>query len=107
MRANRLRTAREMAGLTQEDLAKRTQLGQKQIWRYENGENDPSGNIIAALAKELNVSADYLLGLTDDPSGHLTLDLLSPVEQQLIMAQRRGDLKELLRLLAQTGEGPG
>ena len=38
-----------------------------QSYIYEKKEVTPSAELILKLAKAFNVSADYLLGLTDDP----------------------------------------
>ena len=35
--------------------------------RYENGEREPSASIITSIADFFNVSADYLLGRSDEP----------------------------------------
>lgn len=67
MRGDRLREARQ---LTQRELAARCGLGEKQIWRYENNESDPTGDYVARIARELEVSADYLLGLAEKPTDH-------------------------------------
>jgi len=37
------------------------------VGKYEVGENDPTGYILKSLAEQLQVTTDYLLGLTDDP----------------------------------------
>ena len=36
--------------------------------KYETGENDIPTAILIKLAKYYNVSVDYILGLTDNPS---------------------------------------
>ena len=69
-------------------------LGEKQIWRYENGDNDPTADVLILISKHLSISVDYLLGLTDDPSGHITEEDLSPMERRLIQALRQGRLIE-------------
>ena len=35
--------------------------------RYASGEREPSASTVATLAQFFNVSADYLLGLSDEP----------------------------------------
>ena len=62
----RVRSAREAAGLTQEDLAHHIGVRLNTIARLEQGRiQDLSGENIARLADALSVSADYLLGRTD------------------------------------------
>ena len=56
-----LREARK--GLTQEKVAKLVNIDTSAITRYENGITEPSLNTLIKLAKALNVSTDYLLGV--------------------------------------------
>lgn len=67
LRTDRLRQMRLIAGYSQEKLSEIVGIGSRQIWRYENGENVPDADVLAAIATTLGVSADYLLGLTDEP----------------------------------------
>src|SRR5579871_2908744 len=69
MLIHRLRETRERKGLSQKQLALLCGLGINQISRYENGATDPASHILQKLATSLGVSADYLLGLTDEPIG--------------------------------------
>lgn len=99
MIADRIREARKEAGHTQTSLAELLNINYKNISRWESGEYIPEAESIAELAKALNVSADYLLGLTDDPKRAARESELSPQEQEIIMALRRGDLKTALRAI--------
>ncbi len=62
----RLKELREEAGLSQIALAKATNTSQRNISRWENGENEPTMSFLIELAKFFNVSIDYLTGYTDD-----------------------------------------
>lgn len=95
MRGDRLREVREARHLSQRELAALCGFGENQIHRYENGGN-LNADTLAVLAKHLDVTADYLLGLTDEPTGHITEDDLSPMERKLISAVRRGMITEAL-----------
>ncbi len=101
MRGDRLRWARERMGLSQRDLALRCGLGERQIWRYENGDTDPNTSILITIAKELSVTSDFLLGLADDPKGEITEDDLSEMERKLIAAFRNGQIVEALNIAAE------
>lgn len=101
MRGDRLKQERERRGLSQQELADRARSSQSQIWKYENEQSDPTGDVLIRIAKELECSVDYLLGLVDDPHGHLKVKELSPTEQELLAAYRRGDLSEALIILSQ------
>lgn len=64
--AQRIRTRRRMLELSQRELAKRTGYTQAQISKYERGENEPSIEMVFMMAKILETTADYLLGITDE-----------------------------------------
>src|SRR5258708_31837321 len=99
MQGHRLRQIREELGYSQEQLGERLHLGNRQIWRYENNETDPSSEVVAQIARELKVSADYLLGLSDEPTPRLKEDELSSKEQRVIQAWRKGERIEALRII--------
>lgn len=101
MRGDRLKQERERRGLSQQELADRARSSQSQIWKYENGTSDPTGDVLARMARELECSVDYLLGLVDDRQGHVKVKDLSPEESELLAAYRRGDLSEALLILSQ------
>ena len=70
MIGDRLAEARRMRGMGQAELA--AALGDRydnsMISKVERGRSNLLVDGLARAAEELNVSADYLLGLTDDPS---------------------------------------
>lgn len=63
MRIKELRLERN---LTQSEVAKAIGTSQRNIGRWENGENEPAAVYVKALAEFFGVRADYLLGLEDD-----------------------------------------
>jgi transcriptional regulator with XRE-family HTH domain len=67
MRTDRLKHARQLVGHTQESLAQLIGKDVKQLWRWESGKVVPSADILVDIAVALDVSADYLLGLSDEP----------------------------------------
>ena len=88
MRIKELRLER---GLTQAEVAKEIDTSQRNIGRWENGENEPAANYIAELAKFFQVSADYLLGLEDDFGVKASItraEIFSAEEKQLIKDYR-------------------
>lgn len=99
-RGDRLRLARVARDISQEDLANAIGIEQSQVTRYEGGKRDPSPEVIVRIARELEVTADWLLGLVDDPQARLEEKDLSPAERQLLAAFRRGDLRDLMRIVA-------
>lgn len=96
MYGNRLRELRQKQGYSQELLAELLNIGNKQIWRYENGETKPDGETVAKIARLLETSTDYLLGLTEDPAPPQMREL-SQREQAVITAWRRGEIAEAIR----------
>ena len=65
--STRLAEARKRAGLTQVDLAKALDRNQSAISHIERGHIGRMADLLRNAARELGVSADYLLGLTDTP----------------------------------------
>ena|SRR5579859_17717 len=98
LRGDRIKTTREALGLSQRELAHLCGLGTNQIHRYENGKSDISGTYLAIIAKKLGVSADYLLGLSDDPHGILSPVDLNLHEQDTVDALRRDGWLGVIRL---------
>ena len=94
----RLTIAREQSGISQRELGRRLGLGPSQINRYENGLTDPSTPILTAMAQQLEVSTDYLLGLSEFPKNYPSLDLL-PEERRLLDAFKAGDGVTAMKLL--------
>lgn len=67
----RVRKARRMQDLTQEQLAAKSRLNVITISRLENGRAlQVYADTVADLAEALGVSTDYLLGLSEKEGGH-------------------------------------
>lgn len=62
---NRLRSIREAHGMTQKDLGDILKLQNSVISKYERGAVALSGDLICQICEIFDVSADYLLGLSD------------------------------------------
>ena len=66
--SERLRITRKNRDLTQKELEAASSVPQNTISRIELGKTeDVNTRTLAALARALNVSTDYLLGLKDEP----------------------------------------
>lgn len=63
---DRLKAARKSAGLTQQAVANELGILLRSYQRYEAGMSEPSLYFLASTAVILNVSSDYLLGLSDE-----------------------------------------
>lgn len=62
-----LRRAREYKELEQKNIAEILNTTQQQISLYETGQREMKSSQIIKLCKELNLSADFILGLKDKP----------------------------------------
>lgn len=102
MIGNRLKEARKMRGHTLESLGEVIGHNARQIWRWESEETEMGADKLKHIAEALDVSADFLLGRTDDP--HSDKKQLSTDEQLVVEAMRRGDGMEAIRVIATAGK---
>lgn len=67
----RVQAALEHSGYRKADIARRAGINWGQLWKILNGKQPTgcSGETVRRLALALEVSADYLLGLSDSPQG--------------------------------------
>lgn len=66
--SEQLKICRTKANTTQKELAKQIGLSERAYQHYESGTREPTlGNIIA-LADYFDVSLDYLVGRSDNPT---------------------------------------
>jgi transcriptional regulator with XRE-family HTH domain len=100
LRTDRLRTAREHQGLTQRQLAELCGIGENQIHRYENGKMEPTATSLKMVAEKLHVSADYLLGLSDNP-GFRSDNALNQDERKFLEAYIAGDSSTIIELMSE------
>lgn len=66
MISNRIKRLRKERNISQEQLAEVVGVSKTTISYYENGLRVPDADLVIKLVKYFNVSADFLLGLTDD-----------------------------------------
>ena len=65
--SERLIELKAQRSLLQKNIAKDTGLALRTYQYYETGERKPDSDTIVNLCRYFNVSADYLLGLSDNP----------------------------------------
>ena len=65
--AVRVKKLRKASGEQQKELAEAIGATQATISDIENGRRATSFDRLAAICEHYNISADYLLGLTDEP----------------------------------------
>ena len=59
---------RDRQNITQKEMSLKLGIKQQQYSRYEKGRNVMPVTYLSKICKILNVSADYILGLTDNPN---------------------------------------
>jgi transcriptional regulator with XRE-family HTH domain len=91
----RLRQLRENAGYTQEEIAKRLKISEKQYSLWERGKANPNYDSLIDLVTFFNVTADYLMGRTEHPQGYPAQQGLSEDERAIIDLYRREGLAGL------------
>lgn len=67
MIGERITKIREERGLSRAEVAAACEKTLRAYSAYERGDNNPPADVLARICEVLNVSADYLLGLTDQP----------------------------------------
>lgn len=65
-----LKELRKSKGITQKQLALGIGGSERGIQQYELGERKPTYDMLIALADYFDVSIDYLVGRSDDPTRH-------------------------------------
>lgn len=63
---NRIREARNQAGIKQIDLCARLGISQGALSGWENGKYEPGSAGWLSLSEALGVSVDYLMGVTEE-----------------------------------------
>jgi transcriptional regulator with XRE-family HTH domain len=64
---NRLRSARQMRGVTADDIHYALGVSRNTLSYLENGKRDPSLDVVRRLAAHLNVNLDWLVNGTGHP----------------------------------------
>lgn len=101
-RGDRMKEAREALGYrVRADYAEASGIDERQIKRYENGEGEPSGILLTVICETLNVSMEWLFGLTNDPRRNAADLPYAPTPRDLavLAAAERKDLNELARII--------
>ncbi len=68
--AERLKNLRTSRSLTQKQIYEAIGMSAIGYQRYEYGEREPAYQKLIALADYFDVSLDYLVGRSDDPTRH-------------------------------------
>ncbi len=87
--AERLREIRQRQGITQRQLAALCGISDVQLSRYENEKMEPSLTNLEIISRQLHVSIDYFLNLTDDPNKNYGNETLDNNEKSILEIYRR------------------
>ncbi len=68
MKKENLKFQRELKKLTQTELARQLGISSQRYGGYETGKREPDNDMLKQIADFFDVSLDYLLGATDDPT---------------------------------------
>ena len=81
-----LRRARKQNKITQVQAAKAAGITESMYQFYEYGKNEPTANVLIALADFFDCSIDYLVGRSDTPYmlKDENVELLSPEELERV-----------------------
>ena len=68
--AAQFKKVRLLMNCTQKEVAKGIGIAEQAYQRYEYGRSVPSAMVLIGLADFYNISLDYLVGRSDEPSRH-------------------------------------
>lgn len=66
----RIKITRERRGISQQEMADVLQTSQSYYAQYENGKRNIPFERMILISLKLNISLDYIAGLTKDPTPH-------------------------------------
>ena len=85
--------------ITQVSLAKKIEISPMTLSKYIQNKNEPRSSTIAKLAKSLNTTSDYIVGLSDDfspPDGSMPIS--NKREQELLFNFRKLSEKDKIKI---------
>ncbi|PCN42310.1 hypothetical protein B9C88_21675 [Brevibacillus laterosporus] len=96
MEPERLRAAREHKNLKQTQVKVYTGINNKTLSGYEKGVSEPDTETLKTLANLYEVSVDWLVGNTDDPTPKAKVQKINPREEEIekILASLPEDKKD-------------
>lgn len=105
MFGERLRAIRKARHMTREQVGKAAGMAATSVGNYERGDSAPDVPALLKLCAALNVSADYLLGFSDEERpGRVPLDPYDlPIPQQEQIRRMADQMTEIGRLDRQHG----
>ena len=101
----RIAALRRETGMSQAQLAQLLQVSPSAVGMYEQGRREPSADTLVALARELQVTTDFLLTgkvdsrLDDESYSRMLLHLINAADQQLDKREKRPFSRQELAVL--------
>jgi len=97
----RLINLRKSLGINKADAARQLNISAMGYGRYENGEREPSYQMVSFIAETFNCSIDYLYGISDNPTPNkITISSADDPELFLLIENIKKDKNLKERLLA-------
>lgn len=100
MNYDRIKKLRESTGMSARKFAETIDMKYTTYYGYENGVSEPNSAVLVKLCGYFGCTADYLLGLVDEPSSHYEETEKSPAPAK---AETEDTTKWLTDLLVQRG----
>ena len=97
--SQRLKIAREKAGLSQPQFANMLEIPVRTYRSYEHGERDVNTALLLKICKVLNVSSDYLLGRDNSSDNQLSNSTMPDEQDRLDEDSSKEELDETLVIL--------
>lgn len=94
MTRENMKKRREQLGFSQVDVASAAGIDKGTYYRIEKTGAETTVSVFELIAKKLESSTDYLLGLTDAPDKTLKEQGVSADERILLAKVRSGEMKE-------------
>ena len=98
--SKRLWRARKNKKMSREQLARKLEISANSLYNYEKGMQIPTANVLKKIAAALDVSVDYLLGNTDDPTPPKRIEIKDKINIQEDMVAFVGRIPILGRVAA-------
>lgn len=100
LRADRMRELLKSKGYSNRYISNLIGVNENTVSRWANGNRQPGSLSLNQLAAALEVTLDYLMGISDDPTPPSSeIGELSEEEKRFVWAFRRGGRKGIKRLL--------
>ena len=98
--AERLKHARKMAGMSQQELADKCVISRPSITAYEKDLREPDARVLKRMAGALGVSANWLLGMEGETEVQKIPESGEEIITYVCTYKEKMSVQERLRLIA-------